>query len=518
MFNQAGTTADTYVATDADEDAGAPANTTTDGCSAFSNAAVIAGDWAYVDRGGCTFAAKIDNAEAAGATGIVIGQNSADPPFPVSGRSDLYGVMVSQADGTKFKTAGAGDTAINVTVSDVDTSTKDDSHRWLVSEKSPAFGGAIRDMWNPNCYGDPGKVSDAEYQCSTDDSGGVHGNSGVPNHTFALVVDGGTFNGVPVAGIGLDKAANIWWETGANYLTPTSNFVDFANGLDSACLSLIGQEILEVSTDPESPGDPATPITAADCTAVSAAALATELRKDPAQCNFQPILAKDAPSVCGEGFTTSAVFSENFTDGLKGWTKSEDAVFNGAHGIDWRTTVYPPDRKSSVAYAPDPAGAGDCSGGSTDVSSRNSITSPVVTMPKAIRTPRLTFNHYVATELGFDGGNVRVKVNNGSFKLVPEDAFIFNAYNDSMESAAAGNTSPLAGQPGFTGTDGNEPNGSWGQSQINLVKLGVGKNDKVRIRFDFGRDGCGGQDGWYVDDVRVVICKKANNRTLATKP
>ena len=119
----------------------------------------------------------------------------------------------------------------------------------------------------------------------------------------------------------------------------------------------------------------------------------------------------------------------------------------------------------------------------------------------------------MATELGFDGGNVRVKVNNGSYKLVPEDAFTFNAYNDSMESAAAGNTSPLAGQPGFTGTDGNEPNGSWGQSQIDLVKLGVGKNDKVRIRFDFGRDGCGGQDGWYVDDVRVVICKKANNRT-----
>ena len=51
-------------------------------------------------------------------------------------------------------------------------------------------------------------------------------------------------------------------------------------------------------------------------------------------------------------------------------------MFNGADGIDWRTTVYPPDRKSSVAYAPDPADAGDCSGGSTDVSSRNSHHQP----------------------------------------------------------------------------------------------------------------------------------------------
>ena len=34
-------------------------------------------------------------------------------------------------------------------------------------------------MWDPTCLGDPGKVSDAEYKCSTDDSGGVHSNSGV---------------------------------------------------------------------------------------------------------------------------------------------------------------------------------------------------------------------------------------------------------------------------------------------------------------------------------------------------
>ena len=32
-----------------------------------------------------------------------------------------------------------------------------------MGEKSTAFGGAIRDMWNPTCYGDPGKVTDAEY-------------------------------------------------------------------------------------------------------------------------------------------------------------------------------------------------------------------------------------------------------------------------------------------------------------------------------------------------------------------
>ena len=71
-----------------------------------------------------------------------------------------------------------------------------------MGEKSTAFGGAIRDMWTPTCYGDPGKVSDAEYHCATDDDGGVHSNSGVVNHSYALLVDGGTYNGVSVTGLG----------------------------------------------------------------------------------------------------------------------------------------------------------------------------------------------------------------------------------------------------------------------------------------------------------------------------
>jgi hypothetical protein len=29
----------------------------------------------------------------------------------------------------------------------------------------------------------------------------------------------------------------------------------------------------------------------------------------------------------------------------------------------------------------------------------------------------------------------------------------------------------------------------------------------VEFRFDIGRDGCGGNDGWYVDNVAVTLCK-----------
>ncbi|HET7145206.1 MAG TPA: hypothetical protein VFI68_14400, partial [Anaerolineales bacterium] len=70
----------------------------------------------------------------------------------------------------------------------------------------------------------------------------------------------------------------------------------------------------------------------------------------------------------------------------------------------------------------------------------------------------------------------------------------------------AGNTNPLAGQAAFTGTDGGSVGGSWGQSQINLVAFGVVPGDTIRLRYDFGMDGCTGIDGWYVDDVKVSAC------------
>ena len=133
--------------------------------------------------------------------------------------------MIGKADGQRIKSAAG---PVNVTVKAGDAGARDNSYRWLSGEGDPAFGGAIRDMWNPTCYGDPGKVSDAEYKCSTDDGGGVHSNSGVVNHAWALLVDGGTYNGVTVPSLGLDQAAAIFWRTQTEYLFPIADFRDLA--------------------------------------------------------------------------------------------------------------------------------------------------------------------------------------------------------------------------------------------------------------------------------------------------
>src|SRR5262249_33169735 len=100
--------------------------------------------------------------------------------------------------------------------------------RWLIGEDLPI--GAIRNMMNPGVYGDPAKVlGDPNFKCVEDawtnqfgDRGGVHSNSGVPNHAYALMVDGGTYNGQIISGIGLTKAAKIEYRALTVYLTSGS--------------------------------------------------------------------------------------------------------------------------------------------------------------------------------------------------------------------------------------------------------------------------------------------------------
>ena len=61
----------------------------------------------------------------------------------------------------------------------------------------------------------------------------------------------------------------------------------------------------------------------------------------------------------------------------------------------------------------------------------------------------------------------------------------------------------MAGEPAFTGADGGSFEGSWGQSQVDLLRL-ARPGDSIRLRFDFGVDGCTGVEGWFIDHVAVL--------------
>jgi PA domain/LVIVD repeat len=80
--------------------------TVTDGCEAFS---VPAGSIALVDRGLCGFVVKAANAQAAGASAIIVANNVPGLPITMGGADPavtISGVMVSQADGATIRAGG----------------------------------------------------------------------------------------------------------------------------------------------------------------------------------------------------------------------------------------------------------------------------------------------------------------------------------------------------------------------------------------------------------------------------
>ena len=483
---------------------------TTDACSPLTNAGAVAGNIALLDRGTCGFVVKVKNAQNAGAVGVIVA-NSATGAFGPMGGVDptitIPSLMVTFSTGNKIKGELANG-AVNATLRTT-SGTAENSYRWLMGEDATAFGSAIRDMWAPTCKSDPGKVTDGEYQCTTGDGGGVHTNSGVPNHGYALLVDGGTYNGHTVAPIGFVKAAHLYWRAQSVYQTPTTNFNDHADALQASCTDLIGIPLEGLSTTSTPAGPSGQAITAADCAAVDQMIEAVELRTDPAaQCNFQPMLQQNPPPLCTNQKNPPVIYQEDFEDGLVGWTLTNQGVFSGWPGLNWtQATSLPPGHSGSAAFGADPD-AGNCDGGAGDISGVMRLESPPIKIPASntLNKPRLSFEHYAATEAGFDGGNLKISINGGPYVLVPSSAYSFNPYNTTLVTAAGGNTDPLAGQPAFSGTDGGSLFGSWGQSQIDLAAVGVKPGDTIRLRYDFGMDGCTGNDGWYVDNVKVSSC------------
>jgi len=516
-----GVTDDVVLGKDIDEDGAGTVSTNTDACSAITNTTEVDGKIVIVDRGGCAFTQKATNVDATNAVGLIIGNNVPGPPNSMSGDVPVSIPVVQISQDNRNAIVSQLANGVNVTMKDAGGN-REDSFRWLIGEDATAFGGAIRDMWTPTCLGDPGKVSDAEYYCGTADGGGVHSNSGVPNHGYALLVDGGTYNGKTVPGIGLTRAAHIYWRAESVYQTPTTDFADHADALSAACTDLVGKTVVGLSTkgSPEDknspPPGPSRLITAATCTSVNAMADAVELRKDPTQCNYQPLLTKNAPGVCSGNQKRNVVWYDNFENGLGNWDVTSSNVYGGPT-FPWRADrTLPADRNGTAAYAADPT-SGSCNADTNDNSSVTSMTTEPILIPGSKqKSPRVTFNHYVATEAGYDGGNLKVRVNSeGPFEVVPKSAYIFNPPT-TLATEAAGNTNPLAGQDGFTGTDGGSVRGSWGRSQVDLTMIGARSGDSVELRFDFGQDGCNGNDGWYVDDVTVSTCK-AGTKTTATQ-
>jgi Zn-dependent metalloprotease len=518
-LTDAGLTGDVVLANDGEGAGVPPAASTTDGCCAgpsfvcaansWPNAAQVAGKIALVDRGTCGFAVKVKNAQLQGATGVIVANHSAggDALLTMAGVDPTITISSAFIGFTNGGLLRSQMVPVNATLRRNSPGATEGSYRWLVGEDAAAFGGAIRDMWEPTCAGDPGKVSDAQYFCGTGDGGGVHSNSGVPNHGFSLLVDGGTYNGQTVASIGIVKAAHMYYRAMTVYQGPASDFAAHADALEQSCTDLIGAQLNWSDGLPS--GEM---ISAADCGEVANMIAAVELRRPPTQCNFQPLLDPNPPDRCEADTNQVSIFRDSFERTPRGWTATHTTPSATFTDRDWEWANVLPDRDGSGFFGIDPD-IGTCSPDG-DESGVLHLDSPTVKLASGVVAPRLTFDHWVSTEAGWDGGNLKVSVGGGAWQVVAPADFAFNPYNANLNTAPQGNTNPMAGEPAFTGSDGGSVLGSWGRSHVNLAPYAA-PGQSFQLRWDLGTDGCAGLFGWYLDNVRVYTCTPEQKPTLS---
>jgi len=134
--------------------------------------------------------------------------------------------------------------ALNESVSDifgeiVEHAVQPDAKKnWLCGEDASLNGTAFRDLAHP-APKQPDHMS--KYVNTTQDNGGVHTNSGIPNNAFYLMTMGGANDTSKVkvaAGLGWDKSAQLWYRAETTYLTASTNMAGAAQATLSAAKDL----------------------------------------------------------------------------------------------------------------------------------------------------------------------------------------------------------------------------------------------------------------------------------------
>ncbi|MEM6631138.1 MAG: M4 family metallopeptidase, partial [Bacteroidota bacterium] len=103
--------------------------------------------------------------------------------------------------------------------------------------------GAMRDMADPHNGGQPGDFARwqprhmDEYVETQDDNGGVHINSGIPNHAAYRIIEE----------IGRDRTEQIYYRALTQYLTRSSNFLDARFAIVQSAKDLYGDQSQEAS-------------------------------------------------------------------------------------------------------------------------------------------------------------------------------------------------------------------------------------------------------------------------------
>jgi CHRD domain-containing protein/PA domain-containing protein/Calx-beta domain-containing protein len=128
----------------------------TDGCSALTNPGALSGKLALVDRGSCNFTVKVQNAQDAGALGVVVVDNVSNSLPPNMGGSNpditIPSASITLANGNTIKAQlGAG---VNATlgIDPAAPSGTDPSGRALLYTPNPIETGSSVSHWDPSAF------------------------------------------------------------------------------------------------------------------------------------------------------------------------------------------------------------------------------------------------------------------------------------------------------------------------------------------------------------------------------
>jgi Zn-dependent metalloprotease len=112
---------------------------------------------------------------------------------------------------------------------------------WLIGGKVTVNpNSALRSMEDPNRFSNPKLYKGRFWVTGSSDNGGVHSNSGVLNYWFYLLCNGGTGKNelnkdFAVEKMGFDTAIVVAYNLLANYLTPTSSYLE----AKEACMKMV---------------------------------------------------------------------------------------------------------------------------------------------------------------------------------------------------------------------------------------------------------------------------------------
>ncbi|MFC6343455.1 M4 family metallopeptidase, partial [Nocardioides hankookensis] len=336
---------------------------------------------------------------------------------------------------------------------------------WDLGEDIPGFPNGIRNMADPTVFSDPDKTSSGFYKIEGStypDNDGVHTNSGVGNKTAFLISQGGTFNGQTMTGIDagdptLTKSARLWILVDQS-LTSGSDYADEGAVLDQSC-----QALLAAGT---------AGFTAADCTNVHKATLATELLTTPTN-NPQPA---DATAECPVGTVKRVLLDSE--------TGTPESTF--VAGSTWT-------RGASVSHTGPDAWLSD---DPSTVGTSSLVASTAVALP-AGQPAYLFFQQWRVLDYDtngfYDAGTVEVDAGSG-----PVDTASLPWVNGPSQTISSGFSNPAAGRLGF----GGDSRG-YVASRVDLTSFA---GTSVKPRFTMNTDSSVSFPGWAVDDVSLYTC------------